>query len=312
MAEYETPHYAVGDSGGGIKVAKKAKKVISPPPTPTTTVGVEREIIVEIPPTLDGKIKLLSKLINEQSNTNRKLSRIEEKLMEMTKKDTAVDISEKLLTIEKLRKLEKLNIVEDMEKTGVRVLSDDPNELIELYRVTQEKLVTDRKRMAEVREKLHKIIRDESAQEENNLKNLLKTLTIIRERLDVLEKISAIEGVAGESDKLISMLRKRKDELEAEIEEERKRIEQEAIEKQRQLEELEKQKQLAAKAEEKKEEEPKGFLQKLLFKFKKKKKPRVVKIIACPKCRSKIEITSEKRPLKIKCSKCGAEGTLKK
>ncbi|MFA5772123.1 MAG: hypothetical protein WC974_05285 [Thermoplasmata archaeon] len=311
MAEYETPQYTVGDNEGDKKVAKRAKRVISPPPRATTTVEKEQEIAVEVPPTLDGKVKLLSKLVEEQGSTNKKLSLIEGKLMEMTKKDTG-NLSEKLATMEKLRKLEKLNLVEGMEKLGSKILSDDPNELIELYRVTQEKLITDRKRMADVREKLHKILRDENAQEEDNLKILLKTLTIIRERLDVIERISALEGTTTESDKLISLLRKRKEELEAEIEEERMMIEQEAIEKQRQLEELEKQKQLAKVVEEKKEEEPKGFLQKLLFKFKKKKKPRVVKIIACPKCRGKIEITSEKRPIKIKCPKCGAEGTLKK
>ena len=32
--------------------------------------------------------------------------------------------------------------------------------------------------------------------------------------------------------------------------------------------------------------------------------------IPCPKCKSKIEVTSSERPLKIKCKKCGAKGTL--
>jgi molecular chaperone DnaK len=42
----------------------------------------------------------------------------------------------------------------------------------------------------------------------------------------------------------------------------------------------------------------------------KKEDEKKAKSIPCPKCKAKIKITSDERPLKITCSKCGAKGTL--
>lgn len=41
-----------------------------------------------------------------------------------------------------------------------------------------------------------------------------------------------------------------------------------------------------------------------------KKEEKIIGYVPCPKCKANIPVTSEERPLKIKCPECGKTGTL--
>jgi hypothetical protein len=257
--------------------------------------GEDREKILNME---DRLATLIKGMEQERVRNQEKLASIESKLVAILKREEEEKI-----------KLDKLTQIEKLEGAA---LSESIDELSRIYEISQRKVEGSKEELAAIKEKLAAVLKKQREEEENRLKSLAKAHEVTKRRLVALEELARLEEPTPEEVKLIGILRKRKEELE---------------------EELDKEKDLAATL---KKEIPAsatptpaaptvGFDELKTSLLRTPTAPPTAEVplppppppakpavLTCPKCKGKIEITSPERPIKIKCPTCGAEGTLKK
>ncbi len=215
---------------------------------------------------LDERLNTLLKKDEKQENL---LATIDNKLAQILEKEKAEQ--------ERIERLSQLRKLEEDE------LSDSIAELSEIYEMTQKKLAVAREDMELVKEKLIKVLEGQRMDEEKKLISLTRAHELTQQRLEALDDLRKLKDPSEKERSLITMLKKRKEELEQELEGE---IAGDPVK-------------LAALL---RRERAKGALP----------PAGAAKIITCPSCSEKFEVTSPERPLKIQCPSCGAVGVLKK
>ncbi|MFA5772122.1 MAG: hypothetical protein WC974_05280 [Thermoplasmata archaeon] len=253
--------------------------------------GEDKEKILDME---DKLAMLITGMEQERVRNQGKLASIESKLVVMLKREEEEKI-----------KLDKLTQIEKLEGAALTESIDD---LSKIYEISQRKVEASKVELTTIKEKLAVVLKKQREEEESRLKSLAKTHEVTKRRLVALEELARLEEPTPEEAKLISILRKRKEELEEELDKESDLA---AI--------LKKEIPISAPTPTAAAAPTVGFdeLRSSLLKMPAaptppSSAPAKPVTLTCPKCKGKIEVASSERPIKIKCSACGAEGTLKK